>query len=230
AALPPEDRPETGPRKEVPQHLRRAMVDYRTREPAGTIIIDTANTYLYLVLGNGKAMRYGIGVGREGFTWAGAERVSRMAEWPGPAPPRRDDRTPALSAALHGRRRRQPARRARSLSRQNALSHPRHQPAVDHRHVRVVGVYPPHQRRHHRPLSAGAGRHARGRAAGTAAGLGERGTTVRSGAPGTVQSAGPPAHAIAPFAFDLSLPGLDPGNDYLRTAMTHACQSPRRSL
>ena len=50
-------------------------------------MIDTANTYLYLVLGNGQAMRYGIGVGREGFTWAGAERVSRMAEWPDWHPP-----------------------------------------------------------------------------------------------------------------------------------------------
>jgi len=87
ASLPPEDRPETGPRKELPQNLRRAMVDYRTREPAGTLVIDTANTYLYLVLGNGKAMRYGIGVGREGFTWSGAERVSRMAEWPDWHPP-----------------------------------------------------------------------------------------------------------------------------------------------
>jgi lipoprotein-anchoring transpeptidase ErfK/SrfK len=87
AALPPEERPETGPRKELPPNLRRTMIEYRTREPAGTIVIDTANTYLYLVLGNGKAMRYGIGVGREGFTWAGAERVSRMAEWPDWHPP-----------------------------------------------------------------------------------------------------------------------------------------------
>ena len=52
------------------------MVTFNTKEPAGTIIIDTPNTYLYLVLGNGKAIRYGIGVGREGFTWAGTERVS----------------------------------------------------------------------------------------------------------------------------------------------------------
>jgi lipoprotein-anchoring transpeptidase ErfK/SrfK len=85
--LPMDDRPETGPRKELPPQFRRTTVDYRTREPAGTIIIDTANTYLYLVLGNGQAMRYGIGVGREGFTWAGAERVSRMAEWPDWHPP-----------------------------------------------------------------------------------------------------------------------------------------------
>jgi len=86
-ALPPEDRPETGPSKELPAQFRRTMVDYRTREPAGTIVIDTPNTYLYLVMGNGKAMRYGIGVGREGFTWTGAEKVSRMAEWPDWHPP-----------------------------------------------------------------------------------------------------------------------------------------------
>jgi lipoprotein-anchoring transpeptidase ErfK/SrfK len=85
--LPMDDRPETGPRKELPPQFRRTTVEYRTREPAGTIIIDTANTYLYLVLGNGQAIRYGIGVGREGFTWAGAERVSRMAEWPDWHPP-----------------------------------------------------------------------------------------------------------------------------------------------
>jgi lipoprotein-anchoring transpeptidase ErfK/SrfK len=87
SALPPEDRPETGPRKELPPQFRRTTVDFRTREPVGTIVIDTSNTYLYLVLGNGKAIRYGIGVGREGFTWAGSERVSRMAEWPDWHPP-----------------------------------------------------------------------------------------------------------------------------------------------
>src|SRR4051812_13218429 len=54
----------------VPEHLRRQIVNYATREPAGTIVIDTPNTYLYYVLGGGKAVRYGIGVGREGFTWS----------------------------------------------------------------------------------------------------------------------------------------------------------------
>src|SRR5688572_614169 len=82
ASLPPEDRPETGPRKELAPQFRRTTVDYRTKEPVGTLIVDTQNTYLYLVLGGGKAIRYGIGVGREGFTWAGTERVTRMAEWP----------------------------------------------------------------------------------------------------------------------------------------------------
>jgi lipoprotein-anchoring transpeptidase ErfK/SrfK len=85
--LPPEVRPEIGPATDLPPKLRRRLVDNPTREPAGTIVIDTPNTYLYLVLGNGKALRYGIGVGREGFTWSGAERISRMAEWPDWHPP-----------------------------------------------------------------------------------------------------------------------------------------------
>jgi lipoprotein-anchoring transpeptidase ErfK/SrfK len=79
--LPPEDQPETGSPKELPANLKKQLVDYTTREPAGTIIVDTPNTYLYLVLG------HGIGVGREGFTWAGTERVSRMKEWPDWFPP-----------------------------------------------------------------------------------------------------------------------------------------------
>jgi lipoprotein-anchoring transpeptidase ErfK/SrfK len=87
SALPPEDQPEMGQPKELPPNLRRQMVEYWTKEPAGTIIIDTPNTYLYLVMGDGKALRYGIGVGREGFTWAGKEKISRMAEWPDWFPP-----------------------------------------------------------------------------------------------------------------------------------------------
>ncbi|HVV81216.1 MAG TPA: L,D-transpeptidase [Pseudolabrys sp.] len=87
AALPPEDQPEEGQPKELPANLKKQLVDYHTKEPAGTIVIDTPNTYLYLVLGGGKALRYGIGVGREGFTWAGTERISRMKEWPDWFPP-----------------------------------------------------------------------------------------------------------------------------------------------
>jgi len=87
SALPPEDQPETGPAKSLPPQFRRTTVDYRSKEPAGTIVIDTPHTYLYLVLGNGKAVRYGIGVGREGFTWSGAEKVTKMAEWPDWHPP-----------------------------------------------------------------------------------------------------------------------------------------------
>jgi len=87
AALPPDYQPETGPAKALPARFQRTLVDLTTKEPAGTIIIDTPNTYLYLVLGNGKALRYGVGVGREGFTWTGAEKVTRMAEWPDWHPP-----------------------------------------------------------------------------------------------------------------------------------------------
>ena len=56
--------------------FRRQVVDYRTSEAPGTIIVDTPNTYLYLVMPGGKAMRYGIGVGREGFAWSGTSRRS----------------------------------------------------------------------------------------------------------------------------------------------------------
>ena len=103
AALPPEDQPEQGPRKELPPQFRRQLVDYVTTEPPGTIVIDTPNTYLYLVLGQGKAMRYGIGVGREGFTWAGTERISRMKEWPDWFPPKEMiDRQPYLPRFMAG--------------------------------------------------------------------------------------------------------------------------------
>lgn len=68
-------------------NLHRQVVNYATSVAAGTIVIDTAQTYLYYVLGGGKAIRYGIGVGRDGFTWSGAQTVSRMAEWPDWTPP-----------------------------------------------------------------------------------------------------------------------------------------------
>lgn len=67
--------------------FRRQVVDYRTSEAPGTIIVDTPNTYLYLVMPGGKAMRYGIGVGREGFAWSGTKTVERKAEWPDWTPP-----------------------------------------------------------------------------------------------------------------------------------------------
>ena len=87
AALPPEDQPEQGQPKELAPNLKKQMVTLSTKEPAGTIIIDTPNTYLYLVLGGGNALRYGIGVGREGFTWSGTERISKMKDWPDWFPP-----------------------------------------------------------------------------------------------------------------------------------------------
>jgi lipoprotein-anchoring transpeptidase ErfK/SrfK len=67
--------------------FKRQVVSYPTREAPGTVIIDTPNTYLYLVLGNGRALRYGIGVGRQGFAWAGVQAISKKAEWPDWTPP-----------------------------------------------------------------------------------------------------------------------------------------------
>ena len=63
------------------------IVDFKGREAPGTVIIDTGNTALYYVLGQGRAIRYGVGVGREGFTWSGVQTVSRKAEWPDWHPP-----------------------------------------------------------------------------------------------------------------------------------------------
>ena len=71
----------------LPDRLRRATVAFDTREAPGTIIIDTGNTALYYVLGQGRAIRYGVGVGRDGFTWSGVQTISRKAEWPDWYPP-----------------------------------------------------------------------------------------------------------------------------------------------
>jgi lipoprotein-anchoring transpeptidase ErfK/SrfK len=72
---------------EMPARFRRQTVSYATREAPGTVIIDTPNTYLYYVLGGGQAIRYGIGVGRDGFTWSGIQSVTKKAEWPDWTPP-----------------------------------------------------------------------------------------------------------------------------------------------
>ncbi len=86
AALPPEEQPEVGP-AQLPPHLRRQEVSFATKEPAGTIVVDTSNTHLYYVLGGGRAIRYGVRVGRDGFTWTGVQKISRKAEWPDWHPP-----------------------------------------------------------------------------------------------------------------------------------------------
>ena len=75
------------PSREIPQEYYRREVDYPTGRRVGSIVIDTPNHYLYLVTAPGRAMRYGIGVGRPGFTWAGHKSISRKAEWPGWTPP-----------------------------------------------------------------------------------------------------------------------------------------------
>ncbi len=86
SALPPDEQPEVAPAQLSP-NLRRQEVTFPTKEPAGTLIVDTPNTYLYYVLGGGRAIRYGVRVGRDGFTWTGVQKISRKAEWPDWHPP-----------------------------------------------------------------------------------------------------------------------------------------------
>ena len=78
-------------------------ISYATSEAEGTIIIDTNARYLYLILGDGRAKRYGVGVGRPGFEWAGIHRITRKAEWPGWVPPGEMRlRQPYLPIAMDG--------------------------------------------------------------------------------------------------------------------------------
>lgn len=85
-----------------PIYLRQ-VVPYPTNERSGTIVVDTSAHFLYFVLGDGRALRYGIGVARDGFEWSGTHRVSRKAEWPGWTPPAEmRKRQPGLPAHMEG--------------------------------------------------------------------------------------------------------------------------------
>jgi lipoprotein-anchoring transpeptidase ErfK/SrfK len=93
--LPPMDPQMSRQREEASEPAQRRMdpkyakqvVDYDGKESAGTIIVDTPNKFLFLVQGDGKALRYGIGVGRPGFTWSGVKQISAKKEWPAWTPP-----------------------------------------------------------------------------------------------------------------------------------------------
>ncbi len=83
--------------------IKKQIVDYETTQKPGTIVIETGERRLYLVLEDGKAMKYGIGVGRDGFTWSGTHRITRKAEWPGwTPPPAMRKRVPDLPAYMPG--------------------------------------------------------------------------------------------------------------------------------
>ena len=85
-----------------PRFLPR-LVQVGTKYAAGTIIIDTGQRYLFLALENGQALRYGVGVGRPGFEWAGTHKVTRKAEWPSWTPPAEmRQRQPGLPAFMEG--------------------------------------------------------------------------------------------------------------------------------
>ena len=87
AVYEPAEREVSPARQGFDPKYEKQMVAYSGREAAGTIVIDTPNKFLYLVQGNGQAMRYGIGVGRPGFTWSGVKRISAKKEWPAWTPP-----------------------------------------------------------------------------------------------------------------------------------------------
>jgi lipoprotein-anchoring transpeptidase ErfK/SrfK len=81
----------------------KQIVYYRTSEPPGTVIIVTAERFLYVVQGNNRAIRYGIGVGREGFQWSGLQKISRKQEWPDwRPPPEMIERQPYLPRFMAG--------------------------------------------------------------------------------------------------------------------------------
>lgn len=101
AVMHPADQADTS--EALAPRLQRQVVNYATTVAVGTIVIDTAQTYLYFVLGEGKAIRYGIGVGREGFAWSGSQTVTRMAEWPDWTPPQEMiERQPYLTRWMAG--------------------------------------------------------------------------------------------------------------------------------
>ena len=102
SALPADEQPETDPAQLAP-NLRRQEVAFPTKEPPGTLVVDTPNTYLYYVLGGGRAIRYGVRVGRDGFTWNGVQKITRKAEWPDwHPPPEMIDRQPYLPRFMAG--------------------------------------------------------------------------------------------------------------------------------
>ena len=123
------------------QYQRQEVV-FRTKEAPGTVIIRTDERFLYVVLGLNRALRYGIGVGRDGFTWSGVANISRKEEWPDwRPPPRMIERQPYLPRFVAGGAG-QSARRPRILSRPDGLSHPRHQSAADDRPLGLFGLLP----------------------------------------------------------------------------------------
>jgi lipoprotein-anchoring transpeptidase ErfK/SrfK len=83
--------------------IKKEIVAYETKLKPGTIVVETSERRLYLVLEDGKALKYGIGVGRDGFRWAGQHRITRTAEWPGwTPPPAMRKRVPDLPAYMPG--------------------------------------------------------------------------------------------------------------------------------
>lgn len=89
--------------EDLPAEYQKQLVFFRTTEPPGTIVVNTSERFLYLVRGDNRAIRYGIGVGRAGFQWAGLKRIERKAEWPDwTPPPEMIERQPYLPRFMAG--------------------------------------------------------------------------------------------------------------------------------
>jgi L,D-transpeptidase catalytic domain len=149
-----------------PEYLRKTVF-YPTHEQPGTIVIDPQNHFLYLVQGGGRALRYGVGVGRQGFGWSGVATIHDKQEWPDWYPPKEMiERQPEAAGERIAKRPRRTGRPTQSarLSRHvplagqqgHALPHPRHGRTVDYRQERFLRLHPHDQPRRHRPLPADA--------------------------------------------------------------------------
>lgn len=80
--------PKRSKKRGISDRFLPQVVSYKSNQKPGTVIINSNKKYLYLVMANGKARRYGVGVGREGFTWSGVKKITRKAKWPGWTPPK----------------------------------------------------------------------------------------------------------------------------------------------
>ena len=166
-------RPSRPSRPKTPSSIRACSArssNYATNEAPGTVIIDTPHTFLYYVLGNGKAIRYGIGVGREGFTWSGVKQVARKAEWPDWYPPQEMiARQPYLPRMIAGGPGNPLGARAMYLGGTEYRIHGTNDPTTIGKHV-SSRLHPPHQRGRRRSLQPRAGRRQGHRAAAERAG------------------------------------------------------------
>jgi lipoprotein-anchoring transpeptidase ErfK/SrfK len=143
----------------LPAPFQRQMVFYRTTEAPGTIIVHTSERFLYVVQPNSRAIRYGIGVGRDGFRWSGLLKITRKGEWPDwTPPPEMIARQPYLPRFMAGGPGNPLGARALYLGK-HCVSHSRHQSTADHRSVDILRLLSPRQRRRDRSLRAHAGRH-----------------------------------------------------------------------
>ena len=139
----------------LPERYQRRTVAINTREAPGTIIIDTGNTALYFVLGQGRAIRYGVGVGREGFTWAGTQTITRKAEWPDWHPPAEMiARQPYLPRFMAGGPGNPLGARAMYLGSSEYRIHGTNDPTTIGKY-RLLGLYPPDQRGRRRSVQPG---------------------------------------------------------------------------